>query len=271
MPFLSYLKQQLNSSQLYLFPLRLFIALGWLRVGIEKLINPNWHKGHALENFIQQQEEAGLIFFTGYYHVLERLVLPFSVFWSEVFMVTQLLVGLALLVGAFSQLALLLALAMNFVFLMAGAANPSAFYIVIQLSLLFSHAGEVFGVDAYLSSRISSRWLVAQNKTARAVYSKADMERSFVAGFLLLSTAFGVLPFIQHFSPAKSIDDPAMLLFVLLNIGAIFALIRSLKIRTRLSDAVFETSFNQQPAKQARAVKMQGINLAKQLSLHDAE
>lgn len=59
----------------------------------------------------------------------------------------QLLWGLLIGVGRRLQLALGLAFLMNITFVMAGRVNPSAFYLVMQLVLVFAIADRTSGVD----------------------------------------------------------------------------------------------------------------------------
>ena len=49
----TWLMQALQREGVYLLPLRLFIGIGWLRAGLEKLADSSWHTGLALSEFFQ--------------------------------------------------------------------------------------------------------------------------------------------------------------------------------------------------------------------------
>ena len=70
-------------------------------------------------------------------------------------MIGQLLTGIAIGLGLFTNLALLGGLFMNLNFLLIGRVNPSAFYIVIQTVLFVGDAGMILGLDVLLASRIA--------------------------------------------------------------------------------------------------------------------
>ena len=77
---------------------------------------------------------------------------------------SQLLGGLLIGVGRRLQLALGLAFLMNITFVMAGRVNPSAFYLVMQLVLVFAIADSALGVNPRTPPRCprqtsSRRWV----------------------------------------------------------------------------------------------------------------
>ena len=43
-----HVQTQFSQENVLLFPLRLFIGVGWRRAGAEKALNPQWWDGHAL-------------------------------------------------------------------------------------------------------------------------------------------------------------------------------------------------------------------------------
>ena len=132
-------------------PVRLFIGLGWLRAGVEKLIEPTWWSGEALSTFLQGQISSDAIYFPFYQSLIPRLFEPHILLLSWLVMIGQLLAGMAILSGTLTNLALLAGLFMNLNFVLAGEVNPSAFYLVIQSVLLASNVGATLGGDAWLS------------------------------------------------------------------------------------------------------------------------
>lgn len=222
------IQKQLQRKNAYLLPLRLFLGLGWLRAGVEKIGEPAWHNGEALTVFLQQQLAADAVYFPFYQTLINELFLPNAVILSWLITLGELLVGVAIITGVFTNLALLCGFFMNVNFVLAGVVNPSAFYIVIQSVLLCSNVGATLGADAYLSKHIRSVFLVAQPKFR-------PEERSFEKWcFLLLAVLFGgaavgVIPFIRDYSP-HSVDDPAMLLFILSGLSSLMSLILFLRM-----------------------------------------
>ena len=78
-----------------LIPLQLFLAAGWLRAGMEKVIDPTWWNADALRGFLLEQRPDMLPWFTWFSDVLVeplalggwcfswRLVLAFAAGFCE--------------------------------------------------------------------------------------------------------------------------------------------------------------------------------------------
>jgi DoxX len=88
---------------LVLLPLRLFLAAGWLRAGIEKVIEPKWRTGQALRKFLVDQHDSALPFFRP---AMDHPIAPAAVPVAIVVMVTQVACGLAIATGKQLRLAL---------------------------------------------------------------------------------------------------------------------------------------------------------------------
>ena len=149
--FFNHLSKRHQAS--YLLPLRLFIGLGWLRAGLEKLSDPMWRSGYKLQLFFEEQVFTGQVPFLGYENLIITFFSEQVVFLSGLIMVGQLLCGIAIATGMFTRLALLAAMFMNLNFMLAGRVNPSAFYLMMQLVLLRSNAGLIFGIDIWLNRK----------------------------------------------------------------------------------------------------------------------
>ncbi len=169
-----------------LLPVRIFIAAGWLRAGAEKLIDPAWWHGTVLRSFLTKQHSEAIPFFRP---VMDHVIAPAAMVVALTVMVTQLMCGAMIATGRGMQLALRWAFFMNLTFILAGRVTPSAFYLVLELVLLFAIA------DGALSTGPStpSRW-------------------TFVAAGLSASAAALFVPYIRTIAPAKVIEDPAMML-----------------------------------------------------------
>lgn len=229
----NFLMGEFQSDSAYLFPLRLFIGIGWVRAGLEKLIEANWQNGSALVTFFDQQVSGGHVTFPFYRAMIQDLFAPNALSLSWVIMIGQLLVGMAMLAGFFTNFALLCGLFMNFNFIFAGQVNPSAFYIVIQMALFIGNAGAIIGIDEFISRMIPVCFLVAQPAGARKLLF---VERATYLTIALLSLggALFAVPFIRDFSP-NSVDDPAMILLVLSVVIGLSALITWMRFRKMVS------------------------------------
>jgi len=213
----------------YLLPLRLFIGIGWLRAGLEKLADPSWQAGAALPKFFQEQLANDLIVFPFYQRLIEYVFEPNSLVLSWLIMLSECLVGLAILSGTFTSLALLGGIAMATNFILAGQVNPGAFYIVIQLILFIANSGAILGVDYWLSRSIATTLLVAQPKFQHTYHTGEKWFFLGLAGAFVF-TALSVVPFIRDYS-VGSVSDPAMILFVLAVIAAFSFLIAHVRLQ----------------------------------------
>jgi hypothetical protein len=103
--------------------------------------------------------------------------------------VLQLMCGVFIATGRFIRFGLRAAFVMNVAFVLAGRVNPSAFYLVMEVVLLFAIADGALGVTATKPS-----------------------SRSFVAAGVSVALAAVFIPYIRTLEPAKVIEDPAMML-----------------------------------------------------------
>lgn len=178
-----------------LIPLRIFLAAGWARAGIEKVIDPQWWDGGGLKAFLVAQHHDALPFFRP---VMEHLLWPMAAPVAWFVLLAQLACGLLIALGRKLHLALGLAFLMNITFILAGRVNPSAFYLVMQLVLVFAIADGALGERPTIPSR-----------------------RTFAIAGLAGLLAGTVVVFARTVQPGKVIDDPAMMLSFL---GAMVAL-----------------------------------------------
>ena len=165
-----------------LIPLQLFLAAGWLRAGTEKVIDPEWWNAHALREFLVEQRPHMLPWFTWFSDVL---VEPLAMLVAWGVLVAQLIVGGCLLTNRGVRPALWVGIVLNLAFTMAGRVNPSAFYLVMEITLLFA--------------------------LARAISEPIALRRAIA---WLIPATF-VLPFARTLHPRDAIDDPALMLVFL--------------------------------------------------------
>ena len=202
---------QLQSSAIFAVPLRIFIGLGWLRAGFEKLTDAEWLSGEALSTFLTDQIAEEQIVFSGYEALASGVFLPAAASLATLIIFGELLAGAAILTGTFTNAALLGGIFMNLNFLLAGETNPSAFYIVIQMALLVTGAGSVLGADRILSRTHTRGWLVAQPAAALRV----SLRMHVVGIGTSILVAIYALLHVRDLSMSGSVNDPAVILAVL--------------------------------------------------------
>jgi len=183
-----------RSSVFVVLPLRIFLAAGWMRAGVEKLIDPRWWNGVNLRVFLTAHHQLALPFFRP---VMEHAIAPFAVPITFVVMATQIACGIAIAVGRPLRAALRWGLVLNVVFVLCGQVNPSAFYLIMEIGLLFAIAEGTIGRRPSVPSRITT-----------------------VCAALSLMVGLGMLPFIRTMKPADVIADPAIMIAFLAFITA---------------------------------------------------
>ena len=147
--------------------MRLYIGYTWLTSGLGKLGNPAWMQtGEALRGFweravtVPDAPARPLIAFDWYRAFIQSLLNSGSYTWfAKLIPVAELLVGIALLLGAFVGIAAFFGAFLNWNFMMAGTAsiNPLMFVITILLILAWKTAGW-WGLDRWLLPAIGTPW-----------------------------------------------------------------------------------------------------------------
>lgn len=218
------LQSEAQKDGIFLVPVRVFIGIGWLRAFGEKAIDPDWWRGRSLEQFLTMHVQDDMIPFPPYQALVSDLFLPNTMLLAFVVLVGQLLVGMAILTGTLTNLAILGGLFMNLNFLLIGVPDPSAFYIVIQVALLMTGAGAILGVDAWLHERLRFPWLAARPS---GDLSPRPRRQRKAAAFAALAIGFALysLVHIRDWSPSGSVHDPAAILTTLATMGAAWAVI----------------------------------------------
>lgn len=150
------------------FFVRLYLGFQWLAAG--------WHKVYASDGWMNQDGAALRGFWTRIVQVPEKGAPPIAYGWyrdfiqfmldhawytwfAKVVALGELLIGIALIVGAFTAIAAFFGAAMNFNFMLAGSAstNPVLFGIAILMILAWKTAGYV-GVDRWLLPALGTPW-----------------------------------------------------------------------------------------------------------------
>ena len=147
-------------------PLRLWLAWQWLEASSHKLTNPAWMStGDALKGFwlgAVKIPETGrpAIAFDWYRNFLNFMLNAQAYTWfAKLIAVGELLIGIALLLGAFTGIAAFFSGFMNWNFMMAGSAstNPMLFVIAVGLIMAWKVSGYI-GADFFLLRWLGTPW-----------------------------------------------------------------------------------------------------------------
>jgi len=165
---------------------RLYIGYTWIISGLGKLSNPAWtQSGAALKGFWQaaiqvpQPPARPPIAFGWYRSFIEFLLNGGHYVWfAKLVVAGELLVGIALILGAFVGIAAFLGGFMNWNFMMAGSAsiNPVLFTLSILLILAWKNAGWI-GLDQWLLPMLGTPWRpgrIFEKAAAQPEPSQAD-------------------------------------------------------------------------------------------------
>lgn len=164
-PFAKWLTNSLKAAWIWL-PLRLWLGYRWVEAASHKVTDPAWVSGgEALRGFWTaaiQIPESGrpAITFDWYRSFIMTLLETEAYTWfGKLVAYGELLVGIALILGAFTGIAAFFGALMNFNFMLAGSAssNPLLFLIAIGLILAWKIAGYI-GADYFLLRWIGVPW-----------------------------------------------------------------------------------------------------------------
>lgn len=219
--------RELQHPAAYLFPLRLFIGIGWLRAFAEKAFSAEWFNGGAVATFLDSQLARDAVAFPLYLQLIESG----SRWIGWVVIALQLLVGIGILLGTYTNLALLIGIALNANFMLAGQISPSAFYIMIHTVLFVTGAGAIFGVDGNRvrrPGRARSILLVAQPYMGRA----SNGDRMAAIGLAALAAAQGWFGFAHITDFGAGVFDSGLVFGTVMGLSALSLVI----LRFRLSE-----------------------------------
>lgn len=168
-PIARFLFSDTRLSALWLV-IRVLIGYSWLSAGLGKLSNPAWTQtGEALKGYwtgAVTVTAAGktAITFDWYRSFIQGMLDSGSYVWfSKLIVAGEILVGIALIIGAFVGVAALFAALMNWNYIMAGSASSNGLLLVgaIILILAWKTAG-YYGLDRFLLPRLGTPWSAHQ-------------------------------------------------------------------------------------------------------------
>jgi thiosulfate dehydrogenase [quinone] large subunit len=212
------IRHEAAKDGIYLVPLRAFIGIGWIRASAEKITDPNWAGGGTVTEFLNIHLTNDQIAFPFYRDLTTDLFLPHAATLAWIVLLGQMMAGLGILTGTLTTAALLGGLFMNVNFVLAGATDPSPFYIVIQALLLVCGAGTIMGVDGWFAERRKAKWRHSQPPNASGrIRFRCFLVRAMCIPLVLAAGAVGVsaVGYIKDFSPAGSIHDSAAIMSML--------------------------------------------------------
>ena len=152
--------------------IRVLIGISWLQAGLHKVSDAGWMQtGDALKGFWTgalaiPDGGKSKIAFDWYRQFLQGLMDNGSYVWfAKLVAVGEVLVGVALIIGAFVGIIAFFAAFMNWNYIMAGTASTNPLLLVgaIALILAWKIAG-YYGADYFLLRYLGTPWLRSKDK-----------------------------------------------------------------------------------------------------------
>jgi thiosulfate dehydrogenase (quinone) large subunit len=164
-PIVQRLLSDPRAAWLFVLP-RIWLGYQWFAAGQHKVGDPGWvQTGAALKGYwtnavaVSAAGKSPIVFewYRGFVQYL--LDIQAYTWFAKLVAYGELLVGIALMLGAFTGIAALFGGLMNWNYMMAGSAstNPLLFVIAVALILGWKVAGYI-GADYYLLRWIGTPW-----------------------------------------------------------------------------------------------------------------
>jgi thiosulfate dehydrogenase [quinone] large subunit len=149
---------------------RVWLGYVWLTSSLRKVGDPNWvQTGAALKGFWERavmipEQGRPPITFDWYRSFIQFLLDTGSYAWfGKVVAYGELLVGLALILGAFTGIAAVFGAFMNWNFLMAGTVSISPVMLPVTMLLILAwKVAGYYGLDRYLLPMLGTPWQKGQ-------------------------------------------------------------------------------------------------------------
>jgi thiosulfate dehydrogenase (quinone) large subunit len=169
-PFARFLFTDKRSAWLWLI-LRVWLGVQWIDAASHKISDPAWvGTGAALKGFWTNAvkiPETGrpVIAFDWYRDVLNWLLVNETHTWfGKLVAYGELLIGVALIIGAFVGIAAFFGAFMNWNFVMAGAASSNGLLLVLAVLLILAwKVAGYYGADRFLLRWIGVPWANASD------------------------------------------------------------------------------------------------------------
>lgn len=145
-------------------PFRIYLGYSWLTSGWAKFQNPKWlETGEALRDYWANgvRLDPRPVIATDWYRAFIQAMLDAEAYtwFSKIVVFGELLIGIGLILGAFTGLAAFFGGFLNWNFVMAGTASTNAllFAIATWLVLAWKTAGWI-GLDRWLLPALGTPW-----------------------------------------------------------------------------------------------------------------
>jgi thiosulfate dehydrogenase [quinone] large subunit len=170
-PFIKTLFNDPRAAWLWL-AVRIWLGYEWIEASLHKISNPGWvETGDALKGFwtgavAMPAEGRPPISFDWYRSFLQYMLDAQAYTWfAKLVAYGELLIGIALVLGAFTGIAAFFGGFMNFNFMLAGSAstNPLLFVAALGLIMGWKIAGYI-GLDYFLLPWIGTPWSRGEKK-----------------------------------------------------------------------------------------------------------
>lgn len=144
---------------------RVYLGYAWLSSGWGKITNPAWATGGPLRGFWENAvavPEAGrpAIAFDWYRNFIQFMLdNQWYTWFADLVMYAELLIGIALILGAFTGIAAFAGSFMNWNFIMAGSASTNGLMLTLAVLLILAWkvAGWI-GLDRWLLPLLGTPW-----------------------------------------------------------------------------------------------------------------
>jgi thiosulfate dehydrogenase (quinone) large subunit len=154
---------------------RVWVGWQWITSGMGKVDNPAWvETGQALRGYWTNAvaiPEAGrpAIAFDWYRSFLQFLLNTESYTWfAKLVVYGEILIGVALIIGAFVGIAAFFGAFMNWNFMMAGSASTNPMLFVAALGLIFAwKIAGYLGADFFLLRWLGTPWNRQQRRESQ--------------------------------------------------------------------------------------------------------
>ena len=146
--------------------IRLYVGWFWIDVGWKKITDPMWtgdKAGLIVKFFVDsalKKTKGTYPDVAGWYaYLLKEFVLPHTALFAHIVAYGELLVGIGLILGAFTGLAAFFGSLMNMSYLFAGTVSVNPIMALLQLFLILAwRVAGWFGLDRYLLPLVGTPW-----------------------------------------------------------------------------------------------------------------
>ncbi|GLO67770.1 DoxX family protein [Oceanobacillus kimchii] len=152
--------------------IRVYIGYVWLTSGLGKLMGGEFDASGFLQGAVAQTGGEHPTVQAWWGAFLEAVALPNADLFTVLVMWGEVLVGIALILGLFTNFAALMGITMNFAFLFSGTVSTNAQMVLLTIFIIVAgaNAGK-YGLDRWVMPYMKQTWKnrkQKQNKTTVA-------------------------------------------------------------------------------------------------------